>query len=229
MAKSDIVPEAGAAIAAAPITDIHVIGRRGPEHASFTNNELAEMGRLARAVAVTEPGGARRGSRRRRIRRPSGCARPRTSRSCAASPRTSPAASRSRCISVFNRAGGFEPARSSSRPASCRRPGHHLHRLPRRGLPQGRGRFPGRLGQARARPAPSRPTAPTATPWRKQVDGLAEGARSQERARPAADRRRRRGLAPHRQGTRSRPAPSPGPASREIDRLAGAAGHRAGG
>jgi NADPH-dependent 2,4-dienoyl-CoA reductase/sulfur reductase-like enzyme len=54
MAKSDIVPEAGAAIAAAPITDIFVIGRRGPENASFTNNELAEMGRLARAVAVTD-------------------------------------------------------------------------------------------------------------------------------------------------------------------------------
>jgi ferredoxin--NADP+ reductase len=53
MAKSDIVPEAGAAIAAAPLTDIYVIGRRGPEHASFTNNELAEMGRLARAVSVT--------------------------------------------------------------------------------------------------------------------------------------------------------------------------------
>lgn len=55
MAKSDIVPEAGAAIAAAPIEEIHVIGRRGPEHASFTNNELAEMGRLARAVALVDP------------------------------------------------------------------------------------------------------------------------------------------------------------------------------
>jgi ferredoxin--NADP+ reductase len=54
MTKSDIVPEAGAAIAAAPLTDIYVIGRRGPEQASFTNNELAEMGRLARAVAVTD-------------------------------------------------------------------------------------------------------------------------------------------------------------------------------
>jgi ferredoxin--NADP+ reductase len=54
MAKSDIVPEAGAAIAAAPITDIHVIGRRGPENASFTNPELAEFGRLARAVPVTD-------------------------------------------------------------------------------------------------------------------------------------------------------------------------------
>ena len=100
MAKSDIVPEAGAAIAAAPLTDIHVIGRRGPEHASFTNNELAEMGRLSRAVAVTEPRGWT-WRRRRRIRRPNGCARPRTWRSCAALPRTSRAASRSRCISAF--------------------------------------------------------------------------------------------------------------------------------
>jgi Pyridine nucleotide-disulphide oxidoreductase len=55
MAKSDIVPEAGAAIANAPLTDIYVIGRRGPEHASFTNNELAEMGRLVRAVSVADP------------------------------------------------------------------------------------------------------------------------------------------------------------------------------
>ncbi len=54
MGKSDIVPEAGAAIAAAPITDIRVIGRRGAEHASFTNNELAEMGRLVRAVSVAD-------------------------------------------------------------------------------------------------------------------------------------------------------------------------------
>jgi ferredoxin--NADP+ reductase len=55
MAKSDIVAEAAAAIAAAPIADIHVIGRRGAEHASFTNNELGEMGRLARAVSVADP------------------------------------------------------------------------------------------------------------------------------------------------------------------------------
>lgn len=54
MAKSDIVPEAESAIVAAPITDIHVIGRRGAEHASFTNNELAEMGRLVRAVSIAD-------------------------------------------------------------------------------------------------------------------------------------------------------------------------------
>ena len=54
MTKSDIVPEAGAAIMAAPIEAIDIIGRRGPEHASFTGNELAEMGRLARAVALVD-------------------------------------------------------------------------------------------------------------------------------------------------------------------------------
>jgi NADPH-dependent glutamate synthase beta subunit-like oxidoreductase len=54
MAKSDIVPEAGVAIAAAPIAGIDIVGRRGPEHASFTNNELAEMGRLARAVPLVD-------------------------------------------------------------------------------------------------------------------------------------------------------------------------------
>jgi ferredoxin--NADP+ reductase len=55
MARSDIVPEAGAAIALAPLTDLYVIGRRGAQHASFTNNELAEMGRLGRAVALVDP------------------------------------------------------------------------------------------------------------------------------------------------------------------------------
>jgi ferredoxin--NADP+ reductase len=54
MAKSDIAPEAGKAIAEAPIGDIYIIGRRGPWDASFTNNELAEIGRLARAVAVCD-------------------------------------------------------------------------------------------------------------------------------------------------------------------------------
>jgi NADPH-dependent glutamate synthase beta subunit-like oxidoreductase len=54
MARTDIVPEAGKAIAAAPLTDIHVVGRRGPDHASFSNNELAEMGRIGRAVALAD-------------------------------------------------------------------------------------------------------------------------------------------------------------------------------
>jgi NADPH-dependent glutamate synthase beta subunit-like oxidoreductase len=54
MAKSDIVPSAGDAIAGAPLEDIYIVGRRGPEHASFTNNELGELGRLARAVPLVD-------------------------------------------------------------------------------------------------------------------------------------------------------------------------------
>ena len=54
-ATRDSVGAGGAASAAAPLTDIYVIGRRGPEQASFTGNELAEMGRLSRAVAVADP------------------------------------------------------------------------------------------------------------------------------------------------------------------------------
>ena len=229
MAKSDIVPEAGAAIAAAPLTDIHVIGRRGPEHASFTNNELAEMGRLARAVAVTDAKGAGRRRRRRPIRRPSGCARPRTWRSCGLCQATSRAASRSRCISVFNAAPvAFRPGEvelttgklAADLVVTCI--GYSGEDFPRR-----EDVFPGRLGQARARPARSRPTAPRAMPWPKQVMAWLKDARSQERARRAADRRRRRGLAPHRQA-RGRGRRRPGPASREIDGLAGAVGRRAG-
>ena len=54
MAKGDLVPHAAAAIHAAAITDIHFIGRRGPIEASFTNAELAELGRLERAVPLID-------------------------------------------------------------------------------------------------------------------------------------------------------------------------------
>ncbi len=46
MAKSDIAPHASALIAGADIVAIGMHGRRGPAEASFTNNELAELGRL---------------------------------------------------------------------------------------------------------------------------------------------------------------------------------------
>ncbi|MCW5749683.1 MAG: FAD-dependent oxidoreductase [Alphaproteobacteria bacterium] len=55
MAKSDLAPHAATAIAAAPIREIHLIGRRGPVEASFTNAELAELGRLERARPVVCP------------------------------------------------------------------------------------------------------------------------------------------------------------------------------
>lgn len=48
MAASDICSHAAAKIAAAPLTDLYIIGRRGPVEASFTSTELAELGRLER-------------------------------------------------------------------------------------------------------------------------------------------------------------------------------------
>lgn len=54
MAKSDIDPRAAAAIAAMPLATVTLYGRRGPAEASFTINELNEMGRLARAVALVD-------------------------------------------------------------------------------------------------------------------------------------------------------------------------------
>ncbi|MBX3499954.1 MAG: FAD-dependent oxidoreductase [Alphaproteobacteria bacterium] len=56
MAKSDIDPRAQASIAAMKLQTVTLYGRRGPAEASFTINELNEMGRLARAVALVDPG-----------------------------------------------------------------------------------------------------------------------------------------------------------------------------
>lgn len=52
LADSDICAHARQAIEAAPITDIHIIGRRGPLEASFTSAELGELGHLSRARPV---------------------------------------------------------------------------------------------------------------------------------------------------------------------------------
>ena len=137
MAKSDIVPEAGAAIAAAPLTDIHVIGRRGPEHASFTNNELAEMGRLSRAVAVTEP-------KALDVAPPASDPTPERLRKtknleilrgfAKNKPGGKPV---TRAFPLSCRAGGVQAGRGRTDDRQARRrPGRDLHRLPWRGLPQ---------------------------------------------------------------------------------------------
>ena len=52
LAEGDIDPRAAGAIAAAPLSDIYVVGRRGPLQASFTAPELAEFGGLAEAGAA---------------------------------------------------------------------------------------------------------------------------------------------------------------------------------
>jgi NADPH-dependent glutamate synthase beta subunit-like oxidoreductase len=55
MAKSDLTEPAAARIHAAPIRDIHLIGRRGPVEANFTYAELSELGRLERCAPLVEP------------------------------------------------------------------------------------------------------------------------------------------------------------------------------
>ncbi len=74
-------------------------------------------------------------------------------------------------------------------------------------FPKSDGVFAVGWAQAAVPAAPSRPIAPTVMPWRQHVIACAGGPRSQERTRYPAARRRRRGLAPHRQSTRLRPAP----------------------
>jgi len=54
MARSDLAPAVEAAIAAAPLEEIHIVGRRGPAEAHFTPLELEELGALARAAPVVE-------------------------------------------------------------------------------------------------------------------------------------------------------------------------------
>ena len=55
LADGDIDPAAAAAIGAAPLRDVYVVGRRGPLEASFTAPELSEFGRLAAAAPVVSP------------------------------------------------------------------------------------------------------------------------------------------------------------------------------
>ena len=52
MASSDLTAHAAETIAAAPLTDLYILGRRGPVEASFTSAELAELGRLERVRPV---------------------------------------------------------------------------------------------------------------------------------------------------------------------------------
>ncbi|HMK69229.1 MAG TPA: FAD-dependent oxidoreductase [Stellaceae bacterium] len=52
MAGSDLAPSIAEEIAAAPLQEIHIVGRRGPAEAHFTPLELEELGSLARATPV---------------------------------------------------------------------------------------------------------------------------------------------------------------------------------
>jgi ferredoxin--NADP+ reductase len=55
MADSDLAEHAAQAIQAAPLSDVYLIGRRGPVQAKFTNKELTEMGALSDCATVVDP------------------------------------------------------------------------------------------------------------------------------------------------------------------------------
>lgn len=54
MSQADICQHALAAIQAAPLEDIYLIGRRGPAEASFTSAELSEFATLERCVPLVD-------------------------------------------------------------------------------------------------------------------------------------------------------------------------------
>src|SRR4051795_13267527 len=55
LAPTDTTDRAIAAISAAPIREIVLLGRRGPVQAAFTNPELKELGELAGADVIVDP------------------------------------------------------------------------------------------------------------------------------------------------------------------------------
>ena len=56
LAPTDTADHALAALAAAQVEEVVLLGRRGPAQAAFTNPELRELGELSRAAPVIEPG-----------------------------------------------------------------------------------------------------------------------------------------------------------------------------
>jgi ferredoxin--NADP+ reductase len=55
MATTDVPDDVLAVLRASRLTDVHIVGRRGPEHAKFTIKELREMGELAGVDVVVDP------------------------------------------------------------------------------------------------------------------------------------------------------------------------------
>jgi ferredoxin--NADP+ reductase len=55
MAATDIAEHAATAVQASPLTDVYLLGRRGPIEAKFTNVELREMGKLENCMPIVHP------------------------------------------------------------------------------------------------------------------------------------------------------------------------------
>ncbi len=88
LADTDMADEVLASLAAKQVTDVHVLGRRGPAYTAFTTKELRELGQLPGVDVIVDPqdleldGPARPSSPRTRSRRA-------TSPCCGISPRRS--------------------------------------------------------------------------------------------------------------------------------------------
>jgi ferredoxin--NADP+ reductase len=55
MAATDIAEHAANAVQSSPLTDVYMLGRRGPIEAKFTNVELREMGKLENCMPIIHP------------------------------------------------------------------------------------------------------------------------------------------------------------------------------
>ncbi|GLQ07543.1 FAD-dependent oxidoreductase [Sneathiella chinensis] len=55
MAGTDLADHAGERIFTSPLKTVHVVGRRGAEHAQFSSKELSELGEMQNAVPYTDP------------------------------------------------------------------------------------------------------------------------------------------------------------------------------
>jgi ferredoxin--NADP+ reductase len=70
LAPTDTADHALDVLAASRVSEVVVVGRRGPAQAAFTNPELLELGELSEADVVVDEGGRRRGGTRARPGRP---------------------------------------------------------------------------------------------------------------------------------------------------------------
>ncbi len=156
---------------AAPLTDIHVIGRRGARACLLHQQRAGRDGPAGRAPCRSPTASVLEVVRRRPpIRRPRGCARPRTSRSLKGFAAHKPG---EKPVTVHftlsaRRRRRFVRARSSCHRHDYRRSGRDLHRLERRGPSRKReGVFP--VGWARRGPSGHHPDQPRRQPCRRQA------------------------------------------------------------
>jgi ferredoxin--NADP+ reductase len=55
LSPTDVTDDVLKALHASAVTEVHVVGRRGPQHAKFTTKELREIGELAGVDVVVDP------------------------------------------------------------------------------------------------------------------------------------------------------------------------------